>query len=70
MPRRKNTLEERQANVMRISAAAAYLGVTERTFYTWVQAGRLPKGIKLSRQCVVWKRSELDDFIEQCRIAG
>ncbi|MDR2574609.1 MAG: helix-turn-helix domain-containing protein [Desulfovibrio sp.] len=51
--------------MLRPKNAAAYLGLAESTFWRWVQLGRLPRGIRLSARATVWRRSDLENFIEQ-----
>lgn len=53
-------------NVLRAQEAASYLGIAVSTFWRWVAQGKLPKGIRLSTRCTVWKREELDNYLEQC----
>lgn len=53
-------------NVLRAQEAASYLGIAVSTFWRWVAQGKLPKGIRLGKRCTVWKREELDNYLEQC----
>lgn len=53
---------------MRPKACAAYLGIGISTFWRWVQQGRIPQGIRLSARATVWKRADLESFLEQ--VAG
>lgn len=55
----------RSAGAMRAKTAAAFLGIAESTFWRWVAQGRLPKGIRLSARATVWKRADLEFFLEQ-----
>ncbi len=45
------------------SAAAAYCGVSPRTFETWRTRGGGPRFTKIGR-CVRYRTSDLDSFIE------
>lgn len=63
------TKEQRESNILRIRQAAAYLGITNKTLYSWVKDGRLPEPIRLSPRVVGWKKSDLDSFIESCKQA-
>jgi predicted DNA-binding transcriptional regulator AlpA len=51
--------------VLRAKDAAAFLGIGLSTFWKWVKDGRLPKGIRLSARCTVWRSEAIEDFIEQ-----
>ena len=50
---------------MRAKSAAAFLDIGESTFWRWVKAGRLPKGTRLSARATVWKREDLERFLNQ-----
>lgn len=49
---------------LRPKNAAAYLGISISTFWRWVQRGTLPKGVRLSPRCTIWKIEALDTFIK------
>ena len=49
---------------MRVKEAAAYIGIGVSTFWLWVSKGKLPKGRKLSARTTVWRKSELDAFLD------
>lgn len=51
--------------VLRGKAGATFLGVSYPTFLRWVRQGRIPKGIKLSARCTVWRREALETFLAQ-----
>lgn len=53
------------AGAMRAKSAARFLGIGESTFWRWVKAGRLPKGTRLSARATVWKREDLERFLNQ-----
>lgn len=57
---------------LRAKHAAAFLGISQSTFWRWVQQGRIHKGTRLSARCTVWPREELERFMEQqaCASAG
>ena len=50
---------------LRAKSAAAFLGIGESTFWRWVAQGRLPKGTRLSARATVWKREDLERFLNQ-----
>ena len=50
---------------MRAKSAAAFLGIGESTFWRWVQEGRIPKGTRLSARCTIWKREDLERFLNE-----
>jgi len=54
-----------ETRVMRADDAARYLGIGVSTFWRFAQKGRLPKPIKYSARCSVWRVSDLDAFIER-----
>ncbi len=49
---------------MRAREAAAYIEIAKSTFWAWVSQGKLPAGRKLSARTTVWRKSELDTFLE------
>lgn len=51
---------------MRARDAARYLGAATSTFWRWVGQGRIPQGVRLSARCTIWRKSDLDNFIEKC----
>ena len=57
-------VQQIQPSVLRPQAAAIYLGIAESTFWKWVEAGKIPKGKRLSKRATVWRVSDLDAFIE------
>lgn len=50
---------------LRAKGAAAYLGISQSTFWRWVQQGRIHKGTRLSARCTVWPREELERFMQE-----
>ena len=50
---------------LRAKTAAAFLSIGISTLFRWVQEGKLPKPIRLSTRCSVWKISDLEKFLEQ-----
>lgn len=47
-----------------IDEAAAYLGCTRRTLYTWRSRGRGPRGIRLHHGGVRYRVSDLLSWVE------
>ncbi len=56
---------QKPAALIRPKNAAAYLGIVRSTLYKLVEAGQLPKPIKITGKAVAWLQSDLDAFIEQ-----
>lgn len=57
--------QPQSAGAMRAKSAAAFLDIGESTFWRWVKEGRLPKGTRLSARATVWKREDLERFLNQ-----
>ena len=49
--------------LVRPREAAAILRVSKSTFWRYVQIGLLPKAIKLTPRCSVWRLSDIDAFV-------
>lgn len=47
------------AVLMRASQIACWASISKSTWYSWVAAGRVPPGIKLSPGTVVWNVEEV-----------
>ena len=56
--------------VLRAKDAAAFLALGESTFWRWVKDERLPKGIRLSARCTVWRLEDLENFLHQATEGG
>ena len=56
--------------VLRAKDASAFLALGVSTFWRWVKEGRLPKGIRLSARATVWKREDLEHFLNQAAEGG
>ena len=39
-------------------------GVNASTVYRWIQKGILPEGIKITPRCVVWRRKDIEAFLD------
>ena len=59
-----------QQGVLRAKDAAAFLGIGPSTFWRWVAEGKLPRGIRLSARCTVWRREFLEKVLEQAAEGG
>lgn len=46
----------------RAKEAAGLLGISVCTFRRWEAEGRVPKGIRLTKRCVVWTREQLEEI--------
>ena len=64
------SLEHHSGRALRAKDAAAFLSIGESTFWRWVAAGRLPKGVRLSARATVWKLSDLQAFLDQAAAHG
>lgn len=51
--------------IIRPREAAEYLGIGRSTLYRYVDAGVLPRPIKIGPQVTGWRLSVLDDFLHQ-----
>ena len=58
------SVEKHNSRVLRAKDAAAFLALGESTFWRWVQAGRLPRGMRLSARVTVWRITDLEAFLE------
>lgn len=57
----------------RAREGAAILRVSRSTFWRYVQQGLLPRGIRLTARCTVWRVADLEAFVvrqaEQSEVA-
>lgn len=44
--------------------ASIYLGINRVTFYRYVNAGKIKKGIRLSSRRTVWRKKYIDEFLD------
>lgn len=51
--------------VMRAKGVAAFFNIGLSTVWKWHAEGKLPPGIRISPRCTVWRRSDLETFLEQ-----
>ena len=61
----ESTKQSFGGGVLRAKDAAKFLGIGLSTFWRWSQQGKLPHGICLSARCTVWRREDLEAFIER-----
>lgn len=61
----QSTTTSNSKGAMRVKSAAAFLDIGESTFWRWVAEGKLPKGKRLSARVTVWKREDLEQFLNQ-----
>ena len=40
-------------------------GLTRATIYRWMKAGDFPKSIRLAHGVVVWKESDIDEWVKR-----
>jgi|GEM_PF-868027 len=41
------------------------LGISRSLFWRWIKEGKAPQGIKLGPRITVWKKSDIDELINQ-----
>lgn len=63
---RKELAARPAGRLMRAGTAAAYLGLTRRSFYRLVAAGRLPEGVEVGVG-KRWDVRQLDRYADACR---
>lgn len=51
--------------VIRAKGVAAFLNIGLSTVWKWHAEGKLPPGIRISPRCTVWRRSDLEAFLER-----
>ena len=49
--------------LVRAREGAAILRVSRATFWRYVKLGLLPRGIRLTARCTVWRMADLDAFV-------
>lgn len=49
--------------VLRPREAARYVGVSRPTIDRWRKAGKFPKALQLGVQSIGWRRSDLDEWL-------
>ena len=49
--------------LVRAREGAAILRVSRATFWRYVKLGLLPRGIRLTPRCTVWRMADLDAFV-------
>lgn len=60
-----NTLSTHSDRVLRPKLAAAKLGCSRQTLYTWIAAGILPRPIRLGLKATGWRESDLDKWLSK-----
>ncbi|WP_049721074.1 helix-turn-helix transcriptional regulator [Gilvimarinus polysaccharolyticus] len=61
--KQKAKLDPATEELWRIARVCGRVGVSKTTWYSWVQQGIAPAGVKLSPGITVWPKSVIDDFI-------
>ena len=49
--------------LVRAREGAAILRVSRATFWRYVKLGLLPRGIRLTARCTVWRMADLEAFV-------
>ena len=57
--------QTQNTGALRAKDAAKFLGVGISTFWRWTSQGKIPRGIRLSSRCTVWKLADLEKFLAQ-----
>ena len=52
-----------EERLMRISDVSRRIGVGKTALRDWIHMGIFPPGRVVGRRCRVWKKSEIDNFI-------
>ena len=60
-----DTASEIRAKVLRPREAARYIGVSRPTLDRWRKDGNFPKALQLGAQAIGWRRSDLDEWLDQ-----
>ena len=55
--------------LIRLPELLRTIGVSRATAYRYMDDGRLPKPIKLSRRCSAWKASAINDWLARLQAA-
>ena len=55
---------EEADKIFRAKAAADYLSIGLSTLYRWAHEGRIPKPLHIGPRVSVWKKSDLDKFVQ------
>ena len=49
--------------LVRAREGASILRVSRATFWRYVKLGLLPRGVKLTARCTVWRKVDLENFV-------
>ena len=52
------------AQILRLPAVLARVGVSRSTLYLWVSEGRFPPSIPLGERAIGWLESDVSEWIE------
>ena len=53
-------------SLIRIRKMAELIGCSRTTLYRWVQEGRFPKPLMQGTRTIGWRKSQYDNWIEEC----
>jgi len=53
--------------LLKVSELAKFLGVAPSTIYRWLDSGKLPQPFDLGDAAVRWRKSEIEDWLEDSR---
>jgi excisionase family DNA binding protein len=55
------------SSYLRAKDAAKYFGIGRTTFYKWTKQKDFPKPLKMSEITILYKKNELDEWMEKRR---
>jgi prophage regulatory protein len=51
--------------ILRIAAVSKQTGLSRRTIYNEIKAGRFPRPVQMTARCVGWTDVEIDAYVEE-----
>jgi prophage regulatory protein len=54
----------RPSRFLRLPEVKNRVGVGRSTLYRWMEEGRFPRSVQLSQKCVVWRETDIDEWID------
>ncbi|QLG87999.1 AlpA family phage regulatory protein [Chitinibacter bivalviorum] len=58
-----NINPSKNGRIMRVKEVALRVGVSRSTIYRMLLKGKFPPSFAISRRCIGWRESDIDDFI-------
>ncbi|MBQ7738092.1 MAG: AlpA family phage regulatory protein [Desulfovibrionaceae bacterium] len=53
-----------EKQLWRVADLVRILGISKATVWRWLKSGKLPEPIRLGAKVVVWKKTEIENFIQ------